>query len=471
MQTPFSDLGAVVLAAGKGTRMHSQHPKVLKTLLGEPMLHYVLQALAPLVPSPESGPIPVWSVIGFGMERVRRAFNRGETQFIEQSEQLGTGHALAAAWRELSRKSFKRLLVVNGDTPLIESAVLGDFVAAAIEQNAAVAFMTITPPDPGAFGRVVRNNGEVRAIIEAKEYAEAEYGPSSGEINAGIYCLDTAILDELLPLLNNKNKSGEYYITDLVGLAVARNLTVLGFEAGSNMNLLGINSPAELIAAEEILRKRIVRDWLEKGVLIHAPDAARIGPAVILEPGAELTGPVELYGTSRIASGAVVDSHCRLQDTEVEADTAIRSFSHLEGASIGENCVVGPFARLRPGARLEAGAHAGSFVEIKKSRLGQNAKANHLTYLGDADIGANVNIGAGVITCNYDGVNKHPTTIGKNAFIGSNCSLVAPVTIGDNALVGAGSVITHTVGADELALGRARQTVMPLPERHRRKKK
>ena len=452
-------LGTVVLAAGKGTRMHSDDPKVLRRMLGEPMLRYVLDALAPM-----SFPL-LWTVVGHKADAVRALFSAEETRFVEQKELLGTGHALQTAWPDLTAENLTHVLVVNGDTPLISLPAMRAFVQATLEGDADLAFMTLTPPDAAAFGRVQRVNGKVAAIIEAKDYDEALHGPCPREINAGIYCLRVSAVGPLLPRLGNANKSGEFYITDLVELAVAQGLNVLGIEAGDDMNLLGVNTPAELVAAEELLRDRIVRAALAFGVLVHAPDSVRVGPRAIVEPGAELTGPCELYGTSAVRRGAVVASHCYLQDTEVRPGAVVHSFCHLVGATIGENCITGPFSRMRPGTVMEEGAHVGSFVEVKKSRLGKGAKANHLSYIGDADIGAGSNIGAGVITCNYDGVNKHKTVIGQGAFIGSNVSLVAPVTVGEGAIVGAGSVITKEVPEGLLGIGRSRQVNLP----HRKK--
>lgn len=448
-------IGTLVLAAGKGTRMHSDNPKVLQPMLGEPMLRYVLDALVPLDAS------SLWIVVGHGSGTVQAFFAGGPSRFVVQERQLGTGHAVQTAWPEIEKSGVSHLLVVNGDTPLISTAAMRSFIDAALRENSDLAFLTLTPDAAAAFGRVVRENGKIKAIIEARDFNETEHGPCPREINSGIYFLRRETIAPLLPMLRDANKSGEFYITDLVGLAVARNLTVSGIEAGNDMSLLGVNTPAELVAAEELLRARIVAKALELGALIHAPSLVRIGPDAVVEPGASIAGPCELYGKTRVARGAAVASHCRLEDTEVLAGAAVHSFCHCVGARIGVRCVVGPFARMRPGAVMEEGAHLGSYVEMKKSRLGKGAKANHLAYIGDADIGAGSNIGAGVITCNYDGAGKHETVIGENAFIGSNASLVAPVRIGDNATVGAGSVITREVPKGTLGIGRARQANLP----------
>lgn len=445
--------GALVLAAGKGTRMHSDKPKVLQTLLGEPMLRYVLDALHPLFGE------HVWTVIGHRAEMVRKAFEGEEQRFVVQEQQLGTGHALQVAWSELRSAGLDRVVVVNGDTPLLSTQALQLFLRES--EGADVAFMTLVLPSPGSYGRVVRHNGRVAAIVEAKDYDEALYGPEPNEINAGIYALSLDAVEALLPRLTTANRSGEYYITDLVGLAVAERMHVRGIECGDDPNLLGVNNPAELIRSETLLRARLVYEHLEAGVVIHAPETVRVSPRATLEPGAELFGPCEIYGTSHIARGAVVHSHCWIHNTTVSRGSVVHAFSHLVDAQVGEECTVGPYARLRPGAVLEEKAHIGNFVEVKKSRVGKGSKANHLTYLGDADIGPGVNVGAGTITCNYDGKNKFRTTIEEGAFIGSNTSLVAPVTVGRNSLVGAGSVITKDVPEDSLGIARGRQTNLP----------
>lgn len=449
----FQSICALILAAGKGTRMHSRKPKVLHTILGEPLLGHVAAALRPLFGE------NVWAVIGHEAQMVRDTFAGRSLRFVEQTEQLGTGHALMVALPELRAAGMKRVLVVNGDTPLITAEGMEQLLREA--EGAALSVATLQLAEPGAYGRIVRRDGNLAAIVEAKDFDEALHGIPTGEINAGIYVLDLDVAERLLPRLNNENKSGEYYITDLVGLAVGDGLPVRGVCCGDDPNLLGINNPVELARSEELRRAAIVGHCLASGVVIHAPDSVRIGPDVVVEPGAELYGPCELYGKTHIAAGALVESNCRIEDSRVGAWTIVHSFSCLDHAEVGEDCLVGPFARLRPGAVMENGSHVGNFVEMKKARLGEGAKANHLTYLGDAEIGARTNIGAGTITCNYDGVHKFKTTIGEHAFIGSNTSLVAPVTIGSEAVVGAGSVITKEVPEGMLSVARGKQKNFP----------
>lgn len=448
--------GAVVLAAGKGTRMHSPRPKVLLTLAGEPMLGLLFATLDPMFGG------RVWTVIGHGADHVRAAFPGREAGWVEQCEQLGTGHALQMAWPDLKEAGLTHVVVVNGDTPLLAPQDVEGLLAETQAADADLAFLTLTLEDPGAFGRVVRDGkGRVARIVEAKDLAGDAEAQASREINAGIYCLKVAALEELLFSLSRDNAGREYYLTDLIGMARDKGLTVLGLDRGAEKEIMGINSPAELADMEQALCKRLTDKSLAAGVLIRFPDHVRMGPRVAIEPGAEIVGPCELLGATRVAAGAVVESHCVLLDSEIGPGSRIRNFSHLEGACVGAECVVGPYARLRPGAIMDEASRVGNFVEMKKARLGKGAKANHLTYLGDAEVGAGSNIGAGTITCNYDGKNKFVTEIGEKAFIGSNTALVAPVKVGDRALVGAGSVVTKDVPEDGMAIARSRQVNLP----------
>jgi bifunctional UDP-N-acetylglucosamine pyrophosphorylase/glucosamine-1-phosphate N-acetyltransferase len=308
---------------------------------------------------------------------------------------------------------------------------------------------------------VVRKDGRVASIVEARDFDPATHGAVTGEVNAGMYCLRLDLAKELTPALSRENKSGEYYITDLVGLALAGDYDVRGLDCGNDPNMFGVNSSLELAQLEAFLREKIVRELLESGVIVHAPETVRVSPRARIEAGAELTGPCEIYGASRVARGACIESHCVVLDSSVDTGALVRSFCHLEGARVGPGCTVGPFARLRPGAVMEESAHMGNFVELKQACLHKGAKANHLSYIGDADVGERANIGAGTITCNYDGVRKHKTRIGAGAFIGSNTALVAPVNVGSGALVGAGSVITRDVPDGEMAIARGRQHNLP----------
>jgi bifunctional UDP-N-acetylglucosamine pyrophosphorylase / glucosamine-1-phosphate N-acetyltransferase len=441
----------VVLAAGKGTRMHSPRPKVMQELLGEPLLWYVHDAVSRVC-----GETLV--ITGHNAGEVEGFPLQGNPRYIRQTEQLGTGHALQTAWPHLGPAEW--CLVVNGDTPMITPAELEQLISHASDTD--LAFLTMELDDPAGYGRIVRGTGGLlERIVEAKDYDPAAHGPATGEVNAGHYLLRVQTIDPLLSLLDNRNRQGEFYITQLIDLAIENGLRVKGVKGVGSANLLGVNSPRELVGAEESLRARIVSLWTERGVIIRNPDAVRIGPRVLLEPGCEITGPCEIYGPSWVGTGVRVESHSWIRSSTLHPGGRIRSFSHLEEAEVGMGCVVGPYARLRPGARLLDDSRVGNFVEVKKSVLGRGSKASHLAYLGDTEIGEGVNIGAGTITCNYDGKRKHKTVIGDGTFVGSNTALVAPVSIGKESIIGAGSTITRDVGDNILAVARSKQKQYP----------
>ncbi len=467
---------ALILAAGKGTRMNSDKPKVLQNLLAEPMLAHVLRALRPLFNE------NIWTVIGHKAEEIRAAFAHEKLSFILQAEQKGTGHALLQAMPTLVEKNISYVLVVNGDTPLLSTEVVEYFMRVAqdpIHKNeiasTEVAFASIFVPQANSYGRVVRlgevggevgeASGDVLAIVEAKDYDEEMYGFPTGEVNAGLYMLYVPTLVKLIPMITNKNKSNEFYITDLVKLAVKHGHSVRGVLCGrtaeEGTSLMGVNNPVELIEAEMLMIQRHVAQARERGVHIHMPEQVVLGAEVHVEAGAEIFGPCEIYGKSTVAKGAVVESHCVLRDAIIEEGAQVHNFSHIQQARVGKNTSVGPFARLRPGAVMEENSKVGNFVEMKKATLGPGAKVNHLSYVGDANVGAGANIGAGTITCNYDGKNKFTTEIGEKAFIGSNTALVAPVKVGAGALVGAGSVITKDVPEGQLGISRSQQKILP----------
>lgn len=447
---------ALILAAGKGTRMYCEtRPKVMLELLGEPMLWYVYKALAPVFHT------RLHTVVGFQAEVIGDAFHDHLERMIIQEQQLGTGHALQVAWDSLKKAGYTHCLVINGDTPLISTETIEHMLETAQREEADLAFATITPESPNAFGRVLRDkDGNVSAIVEKKDYDPATHGPEPTEVNAGIYLLRMDTIGPLLGWLSNANKSKEYYITDLVEFAIADKLKVHAVECGNDVSLMGVNNPAELVEAEEVLRARIIADYQAQGVIIRSPSSVRIGPRANIKPGVEISGPCEIYGETCIGSEAKVEAFTSIFETWISERSTIHPFSHLDQAVVGHDCSVGPYARLRIGAVMEDEAKVGNFVEMKKAVLGAGSKASHLTYLGDAEIGAGVNIGAGTITCNYDGVNKHRTTIKDGAFIGSNTALVAPVTVGANALVGAGSTITKDVEANGMAIARGKQIAL-----------
>ncbi len=425
----------IILAAGEGTRMKSAMPKVLHEIAGLPMVAHVTKAAI------AAGGTDVAIVVGRGGETVRKAvtpFAPGAESF-EQVERLGTAHAVLAARAAIAR-GYDDVLVMFGDTPLIAAAPLAAARKLVAEGNA-VAVIGFRTNTPAGYGRLIEKDGRLIAIREDKDCSPDERKISF--CNGGLMAIDGREALALLDAVGNANAKGEYYLTDIVEIANARGLKVTATEADYE-NLLGINNRAELAEAEGIWQKRARREAMLSGVTMIAPETVflshdtEIGADTILEPNV-VFGP-----GAKIASGVT-----------------IHAFSHIEGATVATGSSIGPFARLRPGAELQEKARVGNFVEIKKAVVGSGAKVNHLTYIGDAEIGAGANIGAGTITCNYDGYNKHLTRIGAGAFIGSNSALVAPVSIGDNAYVASGSVITDNVPDDGLAFGRARQETKP----------
>lgn len=446
------ELGYVILAAGKGTRMHSDQPKVLQEVLGKTLLGYVFDALDHV---PDSR---VWTVIGYRAEAVEKSFPERGEQFVVQEEQLGTGHALMCAWDRISAGGVSHVCVLNGDTPHVPVQAIDELARTCADSGAAMGMLTLRLENPFGYGRIVRGaDGCVQGVVEEKDFVAADHGGEINEVNSGVYVFDVRLCTPLLGLMDRDNAQREYYLTQMVALCAAHNLSVAGLPFASSDLLRGINSPRELVRFEESLRMKIVDDLLDAGVILRHRHAIVIGPDVEVEPGAEITGPCEIYGRTLIARGAAVASHCWIRDS-VLGPCQVKSFSHIEESRIRAGASVGPYARLRPGSDIGEKARVGNFVEVKKSVLHRGAKAGHLSYLGDSDIGPGVNIGAGTITCNYDGVRKHRTEILENAFIGSNTALVAPVTVGAGALVAAGSVVTKNVPDGALCVARARQT-------------
>jgi len=444
--------GYVLLAAGKGTRMHSDRPKVLLYALGKPLLGYVLDALSD-VPKEL-----VWMVIGYGAEAVRRQFPEWEGAFVLQPEQLGTGHALMQAWPRVVASGVSHVCVLNGDTPHVPREAIKTLSLLCAEQGADMGILTLRLNEPFGYGRVIRaSDGRVMRVVEEKDFRTCEHGGEIHEVNAGVYVFDVQRCSDLLSHLDRDNAQSEFYLTQMIAICAGLGETVVGMADGSSEMLRGINSPRELVAFEEAARAKVVTSHLNAGVVVRNQQSVIIGPDVKIEPGVEITGPCEIYGHSRIERGAQVASHCWIKDS-ILGPCQVKSFSHIEGARIRAGATVGPFARLRPETDIGQNARVGNFVEVKKSVLRAGAKAGHLSYLGDSDIGPDVNIGAGTITCNFDGERKHRTEIGEKAFIGSNTALVAPVAVGPGALVGAGSVVTKDVPAGELCVARARQT-------------
>ncbi len=427
----MDSLGAIVLAAGKGTRMKSARPKVLHEIGGRPLVAFPLSVAADL------GADPVVAVLGHGADEARSEIGKlpcaARIRFAVQAQQRGTAHAVLSARGELTGFD-GTLLVLYGDVPMLQAETLRRLLAA---PPAPLAFLTSRPPDPAGYGRVVRGaEGQVQRIVEQSDCSGAER--ALGEVNAGIYRVGARFLWSALDRIGSGNAQGEFYLTDIVEIA-AREGGAIPVEAPFE-ETAGVNDRAELAAAATRLRRRINLRHQLAGVTLQAPDHTFIEDGVTIEADVVVEPGCVLSGSTRVRAGA-----------------RIRAYSILEDAEVGERAIVGPFARLRPGTVLGPDVHVGNFVELKKSRLGAGTKANHLSYLGDADIGSGVNVGAGTITCNYDGVAKHRTVLGDGVFIGSDTQLVAPVLVGKGAYVGAGSTITEDVPPDSLALSRVPQ--------------
>ena len=452
MTTP--EVQALVLAAGKGTRMKSARAKMLHPVLGAPLLEHVLRALASL------GARPVRVVVGHQAEAVRTAFSERGLEFLEQDPPLGTGHALLAARRALADAAPRTLLVLNGDLPLLRAETLAALLEAHRRDGAAATLLTAQPAEPAAYGRIVRGaTGRVLAIVEARDATPQQL--ALREVNAGVYIFELAPLLAVLERLRPQNAQGEYYLTDTVALLAAEGHAVHAWPVADPTEAMGVNTLAELAEADRLLRQRRLRELMDAGARIEDPSSTFVGLDAVVEPDA-LIRPFSLVeGRCRVETGASVGPFAHLIDTAVGPGAQILDHCFLNGARVEAGAQVGPFAHVRPDSVIGPGARVGNFVELKKTRLGEGAKAPHLSYLGDAEIGPRTNVGAGTITCNYDGVHKHPTQIGAGAFVGSNTTLVAPVSVGDGAYVGAGSTITEDVPADALALGRARQVVKP----------
>jgi bifunctional UDP-N-acetylglucosamine pyrophosphorylase / glucosamine-1-phosphate N-acetyltransferase len=442
---------AVILAAGKGTRMKSAQPKVLHHVLGVPMLEHVLRTVS------EVGAAPVTVVVGHQAEAVERAFAGQRLTFVRQEPQLGTGHALQCAREAFAAAPEQPLLVLNGDLPLLRPETLLRLLEVHRTSRAAATLLTVVLEEGGAYGRVLRGtDGQVRAIVEARDASEQERAVR--EVNAGIYAFEVGVLLGVLSGLQPQNAQGEYYVTDLVGLLRSAGRPVHAVQ-GDPVEALGVNTMQELADATALLRRRRNQELMASGVVIEDPDTTSVGPHVEVEPDAVLRAFTLLEGRTRVARGARVGPFARLVDTEVGAGATVLDHCLLLESVVEESASIGPFAHIRPQSRVGRRAKVGNFVELKKTVLGEGAKAPHLSYIGDATVGEAVNIGAGTITCNYDGVDKHPTRIEKGAFVGSDTTLVAPVTVGEGAYIGAGSTITADVPAHALAVGRARQVV------------
>ncbi len=438
-------LSVIILAAGQGKRMRSDLPKVLQPLAGRPLLGHVIECARQL----DAGDIAV--VYGHGGEAVPAALPEPGLRWVLQAEQLGTGHAVMQALPGVPTGD--RVLVLFGDVPLLRPDTVGRMVATTPAD--AVGVLSVDVENPKGYGRILRDGDAVTGIVEEKDATEAERAIS--EINTGVMLCPAARLEAWLGNLDNDNAQGEYYLTDVVGTAVAEGVPVIGSKADSEAEVIGINDKKQLAMAERALQARLVDELMLKGVGFADPARVDIrgtltcGKDVFIDVNAVFEGDVYLGDGTRIASNNLI------RDSRLGPNSLVHSNCHIEGATTGDGCEIGPFSRLRPGAVLRNNVKIGNFVEIKKSTIADGSKVNHLTYIGDTEIGTGVNVGAGTITCNYDGANKHKTVIGDGAFIGSGVNLVAPVTVGKGATIGAGSTITKPAPADTLTLERSKQ--------------
>ncbi|MBI4986795.1 MAG: bifunctional UDP-N-acetylglucosamine diphosphorylase/glucosamine-1-phosphate N-acetyltransferase GlmU [Rhodocyclales bacterium] len=454
----MTSLNVVILAAGQGKRMRSRLPKVLHPIAGKPMLAHVIDKARALLPA------HIVVVYGHGGETVRETLAAADVVWAKQEPQLGTGHAVLQALPHLDPAL--PTLVLYGDVPLTRGATLANLVAIA---DTGMALLTVELADPTGYGRIVRHDGAIQRIVEEKDADAAER--AIREINTGILVAPTAALARWLPTLGNRNAQGEYYLTDIVALAVAEKLALRSAHPAAIWEVEGVNSKSQLAQLERIHQHRCADALMEQGVTLADP--ARIDVRGELVCGMDVSIDVGCVFEGRVELGdeVSVGPHCVLKDVTIGAGTRLNAYCHLDGATVGADNAIGPYARLRPGTTLADDVHIGNFVEVKNSTVAAHSKANHLAYVGDATVGSRVNIGAGTITCNYDGANKHRTVIEDDVFIGSDTQLVAPVTVGRGATLGAGTTLTRDAPPEQLTLSRAKQVTVPGWQRPVKQKK
>jgi bifunctional UDP-N-acetylglucosamine pyrophosphorylase / glucosamine-1-phosphate N-acetyltransferase len=445
-------LAIVIMAAGKGTRLKSNRAKVLHEIGGQSLLRHVIAAASQLVL-----PRDIFVVVGHQTEQVKAAVADTGVHFIAQKEQRGTGDAIQSTRTEI--EGYENILVLSGDAPLITPETLLRLRDFHLAEAASMTILTASPENATGYGRVVRRTAgfpEVTAIVEQKALSAAQQ--ELREINSGIYAFRAEPLFRHIGELATDNAHAEYYLTDMAGILVQAGERVLALEAADANEVLGANTIAEMMQLDAAMRMRKAQELMAAGVTVFRPETSVIDAAVTVEADTVLEPFVQLLGHTRIGAGCRIRSYSVLEDATLGNKVLVRHGSIITQSSIASNAVIGPYSHVRPESEIGEGAHVGNFVETKKAKLGAGAKANHLSYLGDTEIGSGTNIGAGTITCNYDGRDKHRTVIGSNSFIGSDATLVAPLAIADNAYIAAGSTITEDVPADALALGRARQT-------------
>lgn len=453
------------MAAGKGTRLKSKRPKVLHEIGGKPLLAHVIAAASKVV-----APEHIFVIIGHEADRVRAAIAPTGVSFIVQTEQRGTGHAIQCARQAIA--SYGNVLVLSGDVPLIRTETIQQVWAFHQAEHAAMTILTAAPEDPTGYGRIQRksaNSPEVQSIVEQKSLAPGQ--ENIREINSGIYAFQSAPLLAHLDQLTSANAHKELYLTDMAGILGAAGERVVAVEAANAAEILGANTIAELVALDATLRAATAARLMASGVTIFRPETTMIDADVEIEPDTVIEPFVQLRGRTRIGADSTIRSYTVIENCTLGNHVLVRQSCVLADSTVADGARIGPFAHLRPGSELGENVHIGNFVETKKTKLAKGAKANHLTYLGDAEVGEGTNIGAGTITCNYDGVNKFLTHIGKDVFVGSDTSLVAPITVGDGSYIGAGSCITEDVPSGALAIARSKQVTKPGWVEERRAKK
>ena len=437
-------LNIIILAAGKGTRMHSNKPKVLHEIGGKPILAHVIGCAKSLNPQ------KIIVVYGYGGEIVREAFAEEAIIWVNQAAQLGTGHAVKQAATYLDADA--NTLILLGDVPLVDAEACKKLVA---EAHNKLAILSFNMPDPTGYGRIVRNNHLVTAIVEHKDATEAQRKIT--EVNTGIMAMPSTHLAHWLSRLTNNNAQGEYYLTDIVAFAVQDQIEVVAEITDDEYSVTGINSKTDLSSIEREFQRRIAQKLLQQGVTLKDPARLDVRGTLVCGCDVEIDVNCVFEGDVSLGDNVKIAANCVIKNTVIAGSTQILPFTHIDSAQIGENSRIGPYARIRPGTTLAAETHVGNFVELKNAQVDIGSKINHLSYVGDTTIGKNVNIGAGTITCNYDGANKFRTIIEDDVFIGSDTQLVAPVTIGKNATIAAGSTITKNVSAGGLTVCRAKE--------------
>jgi bifunctional UDP-N-acetylglucosamine pyrophosphorylase / glucosamine-1-phosphate N-acetyltransferase len=451
-------LNVVILAAGQGKRMHSRLPKVLHPLGGRPLITHVIDAARALKPA------RICVVYGHGGEQVPQALKADDLAFVRQQPQLGTGHALAQAQKHLSPG--ERTLVLYGDVPLVGEETLAAMIAAGGDR---LTLLTAELDDPAGYGRIVRNRrGTITGIVEEKDASAAQR--AIREINSGIMALPTARLPEWLAKLGNSNAQREYYLTDVVPLALADRVAVATVRARASWEILGVNSKQQLAQLERLFQWRQATQLMESGVTLADPMRLDVRGKLVCGADVHIDINCVFEGDVQLGEGVAIGAHCVLKDVEIGRGTRIEPFTYVDSAKIGANCRVGPYARIRPGTRLAEDVHIGNFVEVKAAEIGARSKANHLAYIGDSSVGRDVNIGAGTITCNYDGANKHRTVIEDDVQIGSDVQLVAPVTIAKGGTIGAGTTVWKDTAPGGLVINEKTQQQRPDWKRPQKKK-